>query len=119
MYQYRAALVNVVDGDTLDLNIDLGLEVHLMKRVRLAGLNAPEKNTSEGVIAQTFVHMWMSDYANGGDLTIATVKDRKEKFGRYLVYIHPFTTLGVPKSLNQAMIESGHALPWDGRGKRP
>jgi micrococcal nuclease len=118
MYNYRAQVANVVDGDTLDLNIDLGLEVHVQTRVRLAGLNAPERGTPEGTAATLFVKMWTAEVANG-DVRITTVKDRKEKFGRYLAYIHPFTDLGLPVSLNQAMIQAGHALTWDGRGKRP
>jgi micrococcal nuclease len=119
MFNYRARLVSVVDGDTLDIDVDLGMEVHTLQRVRLAGLDAPERGTAAGTASTAFVHLWMGENANGGDLNITTVKDRKEKFGRYLAYVHPYTTLGLPVSLNQAMIQAGHATAWDGRGKRP
>ena len=45
MYNYNAKCVRVVDGDTIDAMIDLGFGVHIKKRIRLAGINAPESRT--------------------------------------------------------------------------
>ena len=45
MYRYNAKLIRVVDGDTIDAHIDLGFDVHVKKRIRLAGINAPESRT--------------------------------------------------------------------------
>jgi micrococcal nuclease len=119
MYQYRADLVRVLDGDTIDVNIDLGLEVHTLTRIRLAGINAPEKSTPEGLNSKRFAETWFAENTVEGMLVLETVKDRREKFGRYLAYVHPYTTLGLPASLNKAMVEAGYAKEWDGRGTRP
>ncbi len=47
MYEYKATLLRVVDGDTVDCLIDLGFDIHIRERVRLAGLNAPETRTKD------------------------------------------------------------------------
>ena len=49
MYQYNATLVRVVDGDTVDAMIDLGFDIQVKKRIRLAGINAPESRTRNKV----------------------------------------------------------------------
>jgi micrococcal nuclease len=49
MYNYNATCVKVVDGDTIDAMIDLGFGVHVKKRIRLAGINAPESRTRNKV----------------------------------------------------------------------
>lgn len=48
MYEYRASVIRVIDGDTVDLRIDLGFEVGLNMRVRLAGIDAPERGKTGG-----------------------------------------------------------------------
>lgn len=120
MFQYRAKLMRVVDGDTIDVDIDLGLEMHVQTRLRLAGLNAPERGTLEGDAATAFVRSWMDGVDS--DLLIMTQKDRREKFGRYLVTVLPFqdayTTIGL-QSLNSALLAADLAKPWDGKGSRP
>lgn len=115
-YRYRAQLVRIVDADTVDLVIDLGLRVSVEARVRLAGLNAPEADTETGAAAVGFVQNW---FAQHSDLVIETSKDRHdrdetEKYGRWLASIHS----GVA-NLNDALLAAGLAMPWDGRGPRP
>lgn len=119
MYDYKAQVVNVVDGDTVDLDVDLGLDVHVNLRVRLYGINTPEKTgtTKEaGMAAKKFAEGWLRNRAIG----VKTVKDKQEKFGRYLAIIedasHPEDGV-IKTSLNQALIEAGHAVQYFG-GKR-
>ena len=47
MYNYNAKCIKVVDGDTIDAEIDLGFDIKVTKRIRLAGINAPESRTRD------------------------------------------------------------------------
>lgn len=110
MYEYAARLERVVDADTLDVRVDLGFGVWVNQRIRLLGLNAPEKNTQEGKEAIAYVQAWLNDV--GPELTLRTVLDRKEKYGRYLGTIVAGTRI-----LNADLITDGHAVDYDG-GRR-
>jgi micrococcal nuclease len=119
MHQYRAKVVDVVDGDTVDMEIDLGFEVTTHQRIRLYGINAAEKNTPPGRDAREFVVNWVAVY--GPAFTLATVQtpkdsDAREKYGRYLGTI---TAASASDSLNSALVIAGLAKPYDGHGPRP
>ncbi len=86
-YIYRATLERVVDGDTVDIVIDLGFSTFRKERIRLYGVDAPEIKTPEG----RYVKSVLIDRLNEGGLKIRTVKDRRDKYGRYLGL---FYTLG-------------------------
>ena len=116
LYHYRAEIKRVVDGDTIDVTLDLGFDLHLQARVRFAGINAPESRTRDlvekqkGLEAKRFVEDWI-----GGCETIIvqTQLDKKGKFGRILGNIlNPDGAC-----LNDEMVSLGHATPYDG-GKR-
>lgn len=116
MYEYRILGARVVDGDTVDLDIDLGCKVSLRDRFRLYGpdpngpdgLNAPEMNTPEGKAAKAFLAKIVENaVAAGFPLVARTLKDRKEKYGRWLVVIYePDGTLNV----NAELLKAGHAV---------
>lgn len=110
MYQYAASLVRVIDGDTVVLNVDLGFSTHVEQHVRLNGINAPEHGTPEGDAATAFTKVWFTQHAG---LTLATVKDKQEKYGRYLGTI----TSADGANLNADLVTNGHAVSYDG-GKR-
>lgn len=84
MYEYRASIIKVVDGDTVDLRIDLGLSMFHDIRCRLYGINAPERFTKEGKESTKFLKELLSKQKFW---EIRTYKDKKEKYGRYLVSI--------------------------------
>lgn len=112
MYEYQATVVRVVDGDTVDVDIDLGLRVWKRKeRLRLAGLNAPEMSTPEGVDAKVYL---LTLIPAGTLVVVRTTVDRTEKYGRYLADV-----LVGGQSVNQMLLLSEHALPWNGQGPRP
>lgn len=103
MYQYRADLIRVVDGDTLHLDVDLGFDIKRKDTFRLYGLNCPEMNTAAGEEARD----WLVQKLTEGALIITTRKDKREKYGRYLV------TLWIDnENVNLQMIEAGHAVPY-------
>jgi len=111
MYQYRATCLGVVDGDTADFEIDLGLEITHRIRVRLYGINTPELRSpdpDERVKAQT-AKTFLANAIVGRPLVVQTVKDRTEKFGRYLATIF---VEGVDESVNSQLLDAGLAVPY-------
>lgn len=109
MYEYRAKILKVVDADTLRLAVDLGCDTTLNMTVRLAYVNAPERGTAEGDAATGFTINWLireTGYLNDTDhwIQLRTLKDRKEKYGRYLAIIG-----SGGNTLNDALVEAGHA----------
>lgn len=117
LYHYRATVVRVVDGDTVDVMLDLGFNVSLKERVRLYGINAPESRTRDkaekvkGLAAKDFVVEWTEDHAD--DIFIVTRIDKRGKYGRILGTI--MNESG--ENLNELMIKEGHAVEYFG-GKR-
>ena len=112
MYEYAAAPVRAVDGDTLDLDVDLGFRITTRQRVRLLGCNAPEHNAPGGAEATAFTAAWL---AVRPSVTVHTVLDREDKWGRLLARV-----IGPDGAdLTGALLAAGHAVQWDGRGPRP
>jgi micrococcal nuclease len=94
MYEYKAELVRVVDGDTIIVNIDLGMDVWLHQvRIRLLHINAPEMKTPEGPIAKAY----LESLIKGQSLSVTTKS--KDKYGRRLAEV--VTKEGV--NLSEAM----------------
>jgi micrococcal nuclease len=88
MYEYHADLVKVIDGDTVDLDVDLGMRVHTRARVRLVGVNAPEiysvKKSSAEYKQGMRVKIFLINFLKGEKLILWTDKDRTGKYGRWL-----------------------------------
>ena len=109
-YTYFAKLVNVIDGDTLLLNFDLGFFIAIKEKVRLAGIDAPEINTEEGKKAKVFIEKELKE-AN-----LLTELRKKEKYGRYLAYVYYSIQykdfddiIRYGKLLNEELIKAGFA----------
>ncbi len=119
MYVYEATLDRVVDGDTVDLNIDLGFDVWLNKtRVRLHHVDTPEKRTRDllekhfGFIASDFV---LDKLINATRIVIETELDgAKDKYGRILGKIWVNNEL---QTLNDQLIEKHYAVRYEGQNK--
>jgi len=118
-YIYRIkSVLKVVDGDTIDASIDLGFDISLSKRIRLAGIDAPESRTTNlkekalGLESKE----WLKKALEGAkDILIKTEKpDSTEKYGRIIghLFINDQET-----SLNNQMIDEGYALAYEG-GKK-
>lgn len=102
-YWYKAYVVNVVDGDTVDVSLNLGVGVVKNERIRLAGINAPEmKNPPFGQDAKNF----LSKMILTNNVIVATQGDKPDNYGRLLGTI--FTSDG--KNVNEAMIKNKHAV---------
>ena len=113
----------VVDGDTIDVTIDLGFELYKKERVRVAGVDTPEKRTRDleekalGIDATNYLKKKLEDTIAGDDeLTIRTeLKGGMGKYGRLLGWLY----IGDDDvSLNEKMIEEGYAWSYDGGTKQ-
>lgn len=119
MYTYRGKLKRVVDGDTIDVYIDLGFDIHYFSRVRLAGINAPESRTRNleekkaGLAAKEYVEQWFDKLGN--EFIIKTTKEEKGKYGRVLGTI---TDLKDQRCLNMDLVDNGLARLYDGTGDK-
>ena len=122
-YNFRIIEINrVVDGDTLDVTIDLGFDLYKKERVRVAGVDTPEKRTKddeEKALGYDATH-WLEDKLTGAiagddDLVIRTeLVGGVGKYGRLLGWLY----IGDAEvSLNEMMITEGYAFPYDGGTK--
>ena len=110
MYEYRCKIDRVVDGDTVDVDIDLGFGIWLRKeRVRLHGIDTPESRTRDleekkyGLAAKSYVQSFLPV---GSMQTLRTTKDDKGKFGRILgEFVVYDTVTDSSRTLNQIMID--------------
>lgn len=127
MYEYRVNIKRVVDGDTVDVDIDLGFGVWLRgERVRLYGIDTPESRTRDkvekkyGLLAKDFLKYNLR--SKEGTIILKTHKDGKGKFGRILGEFIRIENDGHPVyeeriNLNQLMIEQHHAVAYHGQSK--
>jgi len=110
-YQYWAKVIRVVDGDTVDLEISLGFEVHIFKRCRLFGINSPEfysaKRNSPERIAGKAAKDWLSKIiVKNTWIEIKIFSDSPhDKYGRWIVVIYQKGT-----SINELIVTAGHAV---------
>jgi micrococcal nuclease len=113
MYTYMAEVVRILDGDTIEVIIDLGFKVYWKTKIRLAGIDAPEKDTPAGQVAIDALRFMIAS----SKVRIVTEKDKQEKFGRYLATVYPFAGNGEGVSVNELMVIGGYAREYEG-GKR-
>ena len=123
-YNFRVTeIVKVLDGDTIDVIIDLGFDLYKKERVRIAGVDTPEKRTrdlEEKALGQDATD-WMKEHLDGAisgedHLVIRTELDGGVgKYGRLLGWLYIGDDL---VSLNEQMIEEGYAWSYDGGTKK-
>ena len=123
-YNFRVTEINrVVDGDTIDVTIDLGFDLYKKERVRVAGVDTPEKRTRDleekalGLDATNWMKKNLEDAIDGDvELTIRTeLKGGMGKYGRLLGWLY----IGDDElSLNEKMITEGYAWSYDGGTKK-
>ena len=117
-YRVPAHLPQVVDGDTIKFLLDIGWHVHLAETIRLYGINCPEtrgkRASAAGITAANFTRDWVGQ-AKTLEVESLSFDSRKEKFGRTLARIYRTLPDGTddPVSLNDALLEAGHAVPYE------
>tara|TARA_Y100000015_G_scaffold9982_1_gene9489 strand:- start:552 stop:1010 length:459 start_codon:yes stop_codon:yes gene_type:complete len=123
-YNFRVIKINrVVDGDTIDVTIDLGFDLFKKERVRVAGIDTPEKRTRDleekelGIDATNWLKKHLEEAISGEeDLVIRTeLVGGMGKYGRLLGWLYVADS---QLSLNEMMIEEGYAWAYDGGTKQ-
>jgi micrococcal nuclease len=119
MYEYNIKKVTkVVDGDTIDVDIDLGFNISYTQRVRLAGIDTPESRTKD--LREKALGLEVKDkikklIESAKTVIIKTeLPDSTEKYGRILGWVY---LDGAAKSLNEQLIEEGYAWGYMGETK--
>lgn len=108
MYDYRCTILRVIDGDTVEVQIDLGFDMSFKSSVRLKGINAPELTGATKPAGLTAKSYLMGLLPIMGPVTIHTDYHReRDKYGRVL---GTFWVNGI--NINQAMLDAGHAVPY-------
>ena len=118
MYEYKAKVLRVVDGDTIDVMIDLGFKTFIKTRLRLYGINTPETRTrnkeekKKGLRAKEFVKLQVENK----EVKVEIFK-KAGKYGRWLAYVHvkEDTPEGYYFCLNDKLIKEGLAKRYYGK----
>lgn len=116
MYEYKITeIVKIVDGDTIDVIIDIGFNILRKERIRLSRIDTPESNSKDekekllAFEAKEFLSLWLVDQ---NELKIKTTKD--DKYGRYLGEIYGDQHI----CINDVLINKGYAWEYDGGTKK-
>ena len=115
MYEYSCVVDRVVDGDTVDVTIDLGFKIFHKARVRMYGIDTPESRTRDldekarGILSKSFLQ---DALVQSNKVIIKTQKDAKGKFGRILgeLYVNDI-------NINQLMVDKYLAVAYTGQSK--
>ena len=115
MWTYRAKVVRVIDGDTVDVDVDLGFGIwQKNERVRIMGIDTPESRTRNkiekkfGLASKQYFKDWVAKYDS-----VLVESTEKGKFGRILGELWTFDT-----NINEKMIERHHAVRYHGQSKK-
>jgi micrococcal nuclease len=110
LYHYKSKIIEVYDGDTCTIDIDLGLHIWIKdEKIRLNRINAPElkgKERSKGLKSRDYLRSLVFDK----EVYIETIKDKKEKYGRYLAEIWIKENETDYLNVNDMMVKSGFVI---------
>lgn len=109
MYEYKAKVIDVYDGDSITVEVNLGFHIQHTIKVRLFSIDAPEirgEEKDDGIKTKNR----LSELILGKEIILKTYKDKQEKYGRWLGEIYLPTDMN--KSINNLLIEEGLAKPY-------
>ena len=120
MYEYKCKVKRVVDGDTMDVILDLGFDVLHSVRVRLAGIDTPESRTRDldekarGKLSKAY----LKESIKGRKVVLKTkLKDSRGKFGRVIAEVWVEFEKGSLRNVNELMIKECHAVRYNAENK--
>jgi micrococcal nuclease len=115
MYEYNCEVTRVVDGDTVDVIIDLGFDISYKSRVRLYGIDTPESRTrdKDEKVRGLMSKQYLVDELSKGQVVIKTYKDKKGKFGRVLGEMYV-----ADRNINLMMVDDYMAVKYKGQNKK-
>lgn len=112
-YIYKAKVIRVIDGDTIDVRLDVGFDTHIFKRLRLLGIDTWELRGDEreqGLVAKEFVESRMR--LSKDEVYVQTEMDGEGKYGRVLAWVWTESVVG-ETCLNEELLEYGHGTEID------
>lgn len=121
VYNYKAKVLRIIDGDTIDISVDLGFGIFKNLRARLWGINAPElartKTNTEQYLkalqAKIYLEDWIKTNTVDNKIIICSHDGKalkQEKYGRWLVEVYPVNRTTETKSLNDMLLSEGLAV---------
>lgn len=111
LYHYRAIVTSAYDGDTITVNIDLGLGVWKNKqKLRLYGIDTPELRGDERELGLE-VRDWVRNLVVDKEIILQSIRDRTGKYGRWLAIVWFQDDKGIFQNLNEMLIEKGYPAP--------
>jgi len=115
MYEYNCEVTRIVDGDTVDVIIDLGFDISYKSRVRLYGIDTPESRTrdKDEKVRGLMSKQYLVDELSKGQVVIKTHKDKKGKFGRVLGEMYV-----ADRNINLMMVDDYMAVKYKGQNKK-
>ena len=115
MYEYNCEVTRIVDGDTVDVIIDLGFDISYKSRVRLYGIDTPESRTrdKDEKVRGLMSKQYLVDELSKGQVVIKTYKDKKGKFGRVLGEMYV-----ADRNINLMMVDDYMAVKYKGQNKK-
>jgi micrococcal nuclease len=120
MYEYKCKVKRVVDGDTMDVILDLGFDVLHSVRVRLAGIDTPESRTRDldekarGKLSKAY----LKESIKGKKIVLKTkLKDSRGKFNRVIAEVWAEFEKGSLRNVNELMIKECHAVKYNAENK--
>jgi micrococcal nuclease len=108
MYEYKASVIKVYDGDTITAQVDLGFHFNFTNSFRLARIDCPEvrgESREEGLKSRDRLR----ELIMGKDIIIKTIKDRTEKYGRYLAEVY-INIDDIEVNINDLLVTEGLAI---------
>jgi micrococcal nuclease len=109
LYHYKAIVRAVYDGDTITVDIDLGMHSWIHEeKLRLYRINAPEL-TGTTKVAGRAARDFLRNMVDGKEIYVETIKDQREKYGRYLAEVWLQNEDGSWLNVNDLLVQMGHA----------
>jgi micrococcal nuclease len=120
VYYYQAKVIKVIDGDTVEVEIDLGFGISKKFKARLWGINTPEISKSrskeekaKGLESKARLEQWLKDNSTDNKILIKSHDGKQlkqEKYGRWLIEIYPTNKNINSISLNDLLVKEGYAV---------
>lgn len=111
MYTYKAKLIRIVDGDTIDAEIDLGFDTIVRKRIRLYGINTPDTKTKDlDEKAKGLASKQRLTELLDKEFVVETILNKRGKYGRVLGVIYNISANNKRLNINEVLVNEGHAV---------
>ena len=110
-YTYRATVVKIVDGDTIDVQLDLGFNITAQKRLRFLGIDTYEMRGEERELGKLATAR-LTELLEGNRVVVETKMDATGKYGRVLATVWTLDEFSIPTNINQVLLEEGHATEY-------